>query len=108
MARRKTEVTNVVDEIRSDLQYIKPITDSKFGLDIKRTNLTYFYALKKDKFVMQQRIIHHKVYFYKGDINNFIKKDPPYPFMTKNPIRGASNFYDTMAYHDLRKLNFKN
>eukprot|EP00924_Labyrinthula_sp_SR-Ha-C_P002457 maker-scaffold_16-augustus-gene-5.18-mRNA-1 protein AED:0.67 eAED:0.67 QI:0/0/0/1/0.5/0.33/3/0/2013 len=117
MAKKKIEVLRAVDARRDDLQCDKLMPDSKHGFDVKRTKLTNLYEFRKENFMMQHWIIHPKVKFFHGDVNDFIKKfdggafevvhlDPPYRFMAKNPIRGAANFYDTISDHDLRKLDF--
>eukprot|EP00924_Labyrinthula_sp_SR-Ha-C_P002980 snap_masked-scaffold_13-processed-gene-11.57-mRNA-1 protein AED:1.00 eAED:1.00 QI:0/-1/0/0/-1/1/1/0/107 len=98
MAGRKIWVTNAVNEVRSDLQRGKSVSDSKHGFDIKINKLTNLYEYIRDSIIIQQWIIHPKVNFYRGGVNNFIRKsdtevfeviklDPPYRLMAKNQIR---------------------
>eukprot|EP00924_Labyrinthula_sp_SR-Ha-C_P005598 snap_masked-scaffold_92-processed-gene-0.14-mRNA-1 protein AED:1.00 eAED:1.00 QI:0/-1/0/0/-1/1/1/0/729 len=73
MAKKKIEVVRAVDAIRDDLQCDKLVPDSKHGVDTKRTKLTNLYEFRKENFMMQHWIIHTKVKFFHGDVNDFIK-----------------------------------
>eukprot|EP00924_Labyrinthula_sp_SR-Ha-C_P012070 snap_masked-scaffold_26-processed-gene-3.34-mRNA-1 protein AED:1.00 eAED:1.00 QI:0/0/0/0/1/1/3/0/240 len=72
MAKKKIEVVRAVDAMRDDLQCDKLVPDSKHGFDVKRTILTNLYEFRKENFMMQHWIIHPRVKFFHGDVNDFI------------------------------------